>query len=184
MGTVFKKIYTKPLPSGAEIVTRKGETLARWKNRQGKTTTATLTTGAAGERRVLIESGFYFAKYRDGANVVRVVPTGCKDETAARAVLADLERRAELVRSGVMTGLEAAAGAHQATPIEEHFAAYGAYLETAGACVEHRKERLRQLRRLAADCGFRRLADLDRGALESWLMVQTRSGMGARTRNS
>ena len=50
--------------------------------------------------------------------------TGCRDETAARQVLADLERRAELVRSGVMTAAEAAVGDHQAAPLAEHFDAF------------------------------------------------------------
>src|SRR5262249_6514041 len=49
---------------------------------------------------------------------------------------------------------------------------------------EHRQERRRQLNRLAADCGFQLLADLDRAKLENWLTVQARNGMSARTRNS
>src|SRR5207302_68698 len=42
----------------------------------------------------------------------------------------------------------------------------------------------RQLDRLAADCSFRRLADLGREKLERWLAARTREGMGARTRNT
>jgi integrase len=183
MGTVYKKTVTKALPPGAELVQRKGERLARWK-RRGKTRTAPLTTGKDGSDRIVIESSKWFAKYRDGDGVVRVVPTKCRDETAARQVLADLERKAELVRSGVMTAAEAGIGQHQATPLEEHLVAYLAYLEAKEACKEHRSERERQLRRIAKDCGFQRLADLKRTALENWLTLQVRNGMGARTRNS
>jgi integrase len=181
---VFRKQTTRPVPPGAETIVRKGERLARWKDRKGKTRTAPLTIGKDGSERIVTESAYFIAKYRDGAGLVQEVATGCRDETAARRVLADLERQAELVKAGVVTQAEAAAGAHQATPIEEHFGAYLAYLETAGACPEHRKERDRQLRRLARECGFRRLADLDRSRLENWLTGQTRKGMGARTRNS
>jgi integrase len=184
MGTVFRKSYTKPLPAGAEVFTRKGERLARWKDRRGKTRAAPLTVGEDGAERIVIESPYYVAKYRDGADVVRVTPTGCRDETAARRVLADLERKVELIRSGVVTNAEAAAAAHQPTPLEEHFAAYLTFLESKDACEEHRLERGRQLRRVAAECGFHRLADLDRAKLESWLTLQTRNGMSARTRNS
>ncbi len=105
------------MPKGAEIVVRKGERLARWKDRRGKTRTAPLTTGQDGADRVVTESPYYVAKYRDGAGVVQVEATGCKDETAARRVLADLERRAELVKSGVMSNAEAAIGDHQTTPL-------------------------------------------------------------------
>src|SRR5215510_2571370 len=102
MGTVFKKQVTRPLPAGAELFTRKGERFARWKDRRGKTRTAPLTVGQDGTDRILTESPCYVAKYRDGAGVVQTVATGCRDEQAARRVLADLERKAELVRSGVM----------------------------------------------------------------------------------
>src|SRR5438046_941952 len=82
--------------------------------------------------------------------------------TAARQVLADLERKAELVRSGVMTATEAAIGDHQAASLAEHFDAYLAHLEAAGVTKEHRANVKRQLHRLAADCAFGRLADLSR----------------------
>jgi integrase len=183
MGTVFKKTFTKPLPPGAEIFVRKGQRFARWKAK-GKTLSAPLTRGEDGSDRVLIESAKWHAKYRDGSGAVRLVPTGCRDETAARQKLADLERKAELVRSNVMTAAEAAVGEHQGTPFGDHVKAYLAYLEAKGACEEHRSERRRQLDRLAADCSFGTLADLRREALERWLNAQARAGMGARTRNS
>ena len=184
MGTVYKPTATKPIPEGAERVTRKGKRFARWRDGKGKTRTAPITVGQDGAERIVIESSKYVARYRDGNGVVRVKPTGCRDEQAARSVLADLERRAELVRSGVMTSEEDAVSRHQETPLSEHFDAYLAYLEAKGACPEHRSERSRQLNRLAADCGFHRLADLDRGKLEAWLSQQARAGMSARTRNS
>jgi integrase len=184
VGTVFKKTYTKPLPAEAETFVRKDQRFARWKDRRGKTRTAPLTTGEDGSERIAIESPFYVAKYRDGAGVVQTISTGCRDEGAARRVLADLERRAELVRARVMSAAEAAVGDHQATPFGEHVDSYLAYLEAKGSCKEHRSERARQLRRLAADCTFGALADLHREALERWLGAQSRAGMGARTRNS
>jgi integrase len=184
MGTVFRKQVTRPLPPGAETFVRKGERFARWKDRRGKTRTAPLTVGKDGSERIVTESPFYVAKYRDGAGVVREEATGCRDETAARQVLADLERKAELVRSGVITATQAAVGDHQPAPLAEHFDAYLAHLEAAGATKEHRANVKRQLRRLAADCAFGRLADLSRDALERWLSVRAREGMGARTRNT
>src|SRR5262249_31588597 len=184
MGTVFKKTVTKPLPAGAEPFTRKGERFARWKNSKGKTRTARVTTGMDGQDRLLLESSTYYAKYRDASRIVGVVPTGCRDETAARCVLADLERRAELIKAKVMTAAEDAVSGHQDRPFADHVTDYLAHLEAKGTCREHRQERRRQLNRLAADCGFQLLADLDRAKLENWLTVQARNGMSARTRNS
>jgi integrase len=184
MGTVFKKTFTKPLPAGAETFVRKGERFVRWKDRRGKTRTAPLTTGKDGSERISIQSPYYVAKFRDGAGVVQVVSTGCRDETAARQVLADLERKAELVRSNVMTATEAAIGDHQAAPLAQHLDAYLAHLEAAGVTKEHRANVKRQLRRLAAECAFGRLSDLTREAMERWLSARARDGMGARTRNT
>ena len=85
MGTVFRKSFTKPLPAGAEIITRKGERLARWIDSKGHKRMAAVTTGTGndGVLRVAIVSKTFTAKYRDGAGVVREVTTGCRDEVAA-----------------------------------------------------------------------------------------------------
>jgi integrase len=174
----------RPLPPGAEIITRKGERIARWKDRRGKTRSAPLTVGKDGSERIVTESPYYVAKYRDGAGAVCVEATGCRDETAARQVLANLERRVELIRANVITTAEDAAARHQGIPFAEHIEAYIGFLEAAGACPEHRKERRRQLRRLEADCDWRTLANLQRDTLERWLALQAQQGMGARTRNS
>ncbi len=184
MGTVFKKTVTKTMPSNAELFTRNGDQFAKWKDTKGSTRKARVVVGKDGRNRIAIESPKYIAKYRDGTGRVREVATGCRDEQAARSVLADLERRAELVKAKVMTPVQSSVGLHQDTPIEQHFEAYRAYLEAAGRCRVYRENVERQLNRLAADCSFSRLSDLSREALERWLVARTREGMGPRTRNT
>src|SRR5262249_48571078 len=147
MGTVFEKTYTKPLPANAEPFVRKGERFARWRDRKGKTRTAPLTVGKDGSDRVLIESPYYVAKYRDAGDQVQEVSAGCRDEPAARRVLAALERRAELVRSGVMTAAEAAIGDHQPAPLAEHFAAFDQHHKAKGVTKVHREDTGRYLNR-------------------------------------
>ena len=110
--------------------------------------------------------------------------TGCRDETAARQVLADLERKAELVRSGVMTAAEAAVGESRPAPIAEHLNAFDEHHRAKGVTKIHREDTGRYLRRLAADCAFGTLADLRRETLERWLVARTPEGMSARTRNA
>jgi hypothetical protein len=61
---------------------------------------------------------------------------------------------------------------HRAAPIEEHFAAYDRSLQASGASEIHRSYTGRYLRRLAAECGFTRLADLQREALEDPARLQ------------
>ena len=132
MGNVFKKTVTRPLPPDAEIIARQGVRLARWRDAKGKTKTAPVTTGKDGAERIRDESGTYVARYRDGNGIVVEVSTGCRDKTAAQNVLADLERKAERVRAGLLTPAEARTAEHLATPIGEHVAAYSAVSKRAG----------------------------------------------------
>ena len=183
MGTVYKKTVTRPLPKGAELFTKNGQPFARWKPAKGKTRTAKVTTGADGSTRILDEAGTYIAKFRDGSGYVREVSTGCRDEDAARSILSKLERRAELVKSEVISTGEAATADHQRTPIADHFAAYLNHVQAKGATAAHLTDLKRKAERLFAEC-FTSLRDIAAEALESWLNERQTKGMSARTRNA
>jgi len=184
MGAVFRKTFTKPLPAGAEIITRKGQRFAKWRDAKGKLRTESVTTGNDGQDRLLVTAGTFTAKYRDGQGIVREVSTGCRDETAAKAVLADMERQAERVRSGLLTAAEAATVNHQDLRLLDHVDAYLTSLEADGTTSEHRANVRRALHRISKECSFGRLGQLNRDPLEAWLVARAREGMGARTRNT
>lgn len=184
MATVFKKQFTKPLPEGAELFSRKGQQFARWKDGSGRTRTERVTTGRDGSPRIIAEAATFTAKYRDGSGIVRETPTGCRDETAARSVLSQLVRRAELVRSGVVKDSEDAAADHLRLPLSIHIAAYMMHLKAKGTAKAHRDNVKRQLDRIAADCGFSKLSQLAADKLERWLVDRDTEEMSARTRNT
>ncbi len=183
MGTVYRKTFTKPLPADAELFVRKGDRFARFKDAKGRSRTEAVTTGTDGADRLLIVAGTYTAKYRDGSGVVREVATGCRDKTAAESVLADLERRAELVRAGVMTSAENSVADHQATPLSAHIAAFVAHLTAKGVTPVRIKTNQSRLNRVAADCGFHALADLSATSLVNWLNARAGERMSAGARN-
>jgi integrase len=184
MGSVYRKSYTKPMPPEAEIVMRKGQRHARWQDPGGKPRTAPITIGKGGEERIRVEARTFVAKYRDGNGLVVESPTGCRTEDAARQVLADLERKAERVRAGLLTPAEARTAGHITRPIGEHVRAYLDFLTAAGSVEHHRRNVRIYLDRLIADCGFVRLGDLTRDALEKWLAVEVKAGRSARSRNT
>ncbi len=190
MSSIYRKLYTKSLPAGAELFTRQGRRFAKWKTSKGKTRTAPVTTGTDGSDRIVSRSRTFFAKYRDGQGIVRSdVPTGCHDEQSARAVLSDLVGRAQLVKAKVMSPSQASAADHADTPLERHLADYLAWLRVfgnkgRGACAKTLYSIEHQFRRVMDDCRFRRLSDLRRDAFEQWLMTQHAKGMSARTRNT
>jgi hypothetical protein len=184
MGTVFKKLTTRPMPSGAELFTKRGQRFARWTAKNGRKRTDRVTVGRDGTDRLLTECRTYFAKYRDGAGIVRTVATGCRDEQAACNRLAEWEKTAERVRGGISTTAEERTADLRPTALAGHIADYLTALDAAGVTPAHRANVRRFLERLACECGFERLADLDRGPLVRWLAERSAAKMGARTRNA
>ncbi len=183
MGSVYRKTATKPIPHGAELFTKNGKRFARWKPSTGKSKTAPVTTGQDGTDRIVVTAGTYIAKFRDGSGYVCEVSTGCRDEDAARSILGKLERRAELVKSEVISPAEAATADHQTTPVAEHFAAYLDHLRARETSPVRVANMQRQFARVSGDCGFRKLGDLDGGKLTKWLLQREADGMSAATRN-
>jgi hypothetical protein len=94
-----------------------------------------------------------------------------------------LERQAELVKGGVMSASEDLIAGHSAKPIAEHFEAYREHRVTKELNSARIKTTQSRLKRLADECGFRRLSDLSSESLTRWLGQQLAVGMGAGTRN-
>lgn len=187
MATVFKKTFTKPLPDSAELFTRGGMKMARWKDGKGRTRTAKVTIPDSGKHagvpRVVLEAGTYTAKYRDGQGVVREAATGCRSEQAARQVAADLARRAEHVKAGILTPVQDSMSNHQNTPLAKHVGAYEAHLRAKGVTKGRIKTNRQRFMAVAKDCEFNRLVDLNGDDLEQWLVGKTEAGMSAGSRN-
>jgi hypothetical protein len=187
MASVFRKTTTRPVPAGATVARQGGKAVARWKTRAAKWRTAEVVSLDGGRQAIRQESSTYFAKYRDHDGTVRVVPTRCRDESAARQVLADLERQAERVRAGVVTTRELAVADRMADPIDRHIADYAA---TLTGSKSHRENTERYLRTLASECRWSRLTELRRDDLELWLADRSRPGpdghpvRSARSRNA
>ena len=187
MGNVFKQRYTRPLPEGAELFTRKGQGFARWTDSRGKRQTAKLTeTGD----RIQRESAKYSARYRDGSGVVRTIPTGCRSRDAAEAVLSDLLKRADKVCSGIRSAAEDATVDHQTTPVDLHIADYLTHLRSKRGkghkptvSPRYVENVTQKLKRICDDCSFVWLRDLNRESIARWCKRQreVRSPLGERT---
>jgi len=183
MASVFRKSYTKPLPATAELFTRRGQEFARWRV-GGKLRTAKVTTGKNGELRLRIEAETFTAKYRDGSGIVCESATGCRDKTAAQAVLRDLVARAERVKSGLVSVDDDAAIDNQHAPLVELLAAYTENLRAKGRSATHIADCERLAKRAFKECGFVALRDIAAEPLQRWLTSLTDGGLSPRTRNS
>jgi len=178
MGTIFKPVVTKPLPPGAVVVNG----IARWTSPRVGACSAPVRTTSRG-LCIEIQSARYLARYRDGQGVVQTVATGCRDADTARAVLADLERRAELVHAGVLTPAQDAVAEHKRTTISGHVEAYLAALQARGVTPGHLTNVRRQLAGVIEGCRFKTLADIKREPVERWLASPVNARRSARTKN-
>jgi len=137
---------------------------------------------------VLIQAETYTAKYRTADRRAVAVATGCHDKEAAKAFLADLVRREELVKGKVMSRAEADVADAAKLPISAHVRAYLEHLSVKTRrgfklSAGHRGNVQRSLDLVIAGCRFATLADLSREAVEAWLADREADGMGASTRN-
>jgi integrase len=175
MGSVFKPKVTRPLPAGATLIVRGGQQWAEWRDAAGKLRRAPTTGGKAKRPGVRVEASTYTAKFRDGTGLLRKVATGCRSREAAKQVLAELEARAEKVRSGLLSARESEVAEHHNTPIDEHIDAYLTVLATsrgkgAHACVSktHVQNVRRGLFEITRACGFVKLRDMTRRPVLEW----------------
>ena len=125
-GTSLQEDDDASVPAGAKIVEVGGKLTARWKGRgkRAKWMTAPVVTLDDGRQVIRQESPTYFARYRDQDKALITVSTGCRDESAAKQVLADLEKRVERIVSKVATAQELTAADRRQSPIREHVEEY------------------------------------------------------------
>ncbi len=171
MGTVFRKQTTRPVPINAQFFSKSGQRFARWKVGK-KTRQAKVTTGRDGSERIIQESGTFFAYYRDGKGHIQTVPTGCRDESAARSVLGELEKRAELVKAKVLTAEQDSIADQQDILFLTHVAEFVSRRTKRapnGLTIMGQNNSRSRLTRLADECGFRVLSDLRGEVLDRWM---------------
>ena len=135
--------------------------------------------------------GPWIARWYDHNGRRRERSTKTTDRAAAERILAKHITDAALRRDGVIDVAKDAYLEYGRTPLLVHLTDYDEHLRVHvnrktgfASTEEHRANRRRQLARVAADLGWTRLEDLERGALEHWLARQGDAGMSARTRNT
>jgi integrase len=183
MGSIFRKTAVRPVPAGAKIITGKnGSQSAKWTPKGGnRPLTAAVSTLADDRKVVHVETGCFYAKYRDHGGIVRTVSTGCRDRGNAEQFLARLERETERVEAGVVTREEIRRAETMGDPIESHV---DAYIGTLIGSESHRENTERYIRTIAKALGWTCLGDLKRDAMETWLASEARKGRSARSRNA
>src|SRR5262245_36929003 len=128
--------------------------------------------GAEGARAVEERSRKWYGEYRDADGNLQRVPLS-SDKTAARQMLAQLEREAELTRRGLA---DPKREADARRPLLEHLNAFEAALRAEGATPAHVEQTVSCCRRVLAECRFDVPADGQAGSVQEFLSRLKGSG--------
>lgn len=171
MASLFRKVTTRPLPAGATVAGG----VATWVDAKGKQRTAPVVDRPGKPPRIRVRSRTWYGSFTTARGITRHIPTGCTDKGAAMHVLSTHVARESRVKSGVITRDEARAAEHAGDSVAKLVERYLADLAVArgrGAKVrtsaEHVANYRRALTAAVADCGFRKVQDLDRDSVEMW----------------
>lgn len=179
MASLRKKTYTRDLPQNAELFSRQGQRFAKWIDRSGRRRVGrvvTADTGAhAGVDRVVVRGNTWVIRYREPSGRVREISTGCRDKAAAQTVLTEQMKRVDRVKAGVMTAAELTVAEHRDGEIGPYIASYIDHLRShpskagrSGVNPTHLANVQHRLEVIVRECGFHRLHDLNRPAVERW----------------
>ena len=180
MARIFRQTYTKPIPPGAEIRTRKGRRFARFKDGSGRVRTAPVSEDGT---RVILDTAKWYIDYRDGNDNPRRV-AGFTDKRATEQKAADLEKKADRERAGILDEQSVDRSRQLRLNIDEHVDAYDTHLQASGVSSWHLSETLRRLNVLLTDCDFARLQDIEAEPVQRWCNKKRAANMSARSRNT
>jgi integrase len=180
---IFKPTYTIPIPADAEFVTHNDRPHARLR-RKGKIILAPVTKqGAHAGKRVTVETAYWAIEYIDASGKPKRVK-GFTDRRATEQRAADIERGIARQSAGIIDPQSVDLSRQLQSGIEQHFSAYEAHLQAAGASPKYMRDALRRLRTLATGCKFENLAAIKTEPVHRWLNTRTSEGMGPRTQNT
>ena len=122
-------------------------------------------------------------QWTDPATRKRLTKTLASPSMAKRFA-SDRETESELVKGRFLDAKTLERGRHQWTPILQVIDEYEQELVKRRRSAKHRKETIRLLKKLAKDCNYQTLSDIDAGSLDAFLKGIIRQGLSAKTHNA
>lgn len=175
MARIFKQTYSKPLPQGAQTITRKGKWYARFKDRRGRTREAPLSNDG---KQVIPQSAKWYIEYRDADGIARKVP-GYTDKRATEQYAAELEQQAARQQSGLIDRFVE----HRKRPLSEHLDDWQAALLAKGNTEKHIKLVAKRARTVVDVCKFRFWSEVSASGVEKFIAEQADRRVSVQTAN-
>jgi integrase/recombinase XerD len=159
---VFKPVYTKPIPAGAERVKHRDGPAVRWKGRGGKWVTALVC--ADNPARCCVEAARWYVEYADHDGRPQR-KKGYTDKGATEALMAELVRQSARISSGLLPP----EAAQPRRTVSELVDRYRDYVHANGAlavCADRARQRVRDV---CDGVKAVRPSDLTPIAVQGWL---------------
>ena len=151
MASLIRPTRPYPLPPAAEIVAREGKKHVRLTESGRKVLYPLTRDGTC----YLKPAKKWYGQYTDAGGATRRVPLSANKE-AARQMLAELVKKAELEKAGVSDPF----AAHRTKPLAEHLAAWERSLAAGGSGGNYISQKVKRAGVVVAACQAAVLADL------------------------
>jgi len=198
---IYKQTYSKPLPEGVKIISRKNGKFASFKNSKGHTTEARLTKSGD---KILLETAHWHVEFEDNQGIRRRLKAYTNERASHR--LADkiedllscqannrqpdedlskwLERlpttiRDELVKLGLLDTERMAAG----KPLLELISEFERSMQAKERTPKYIRETVSMVKRIFEGCKFKYWSDISPAKAENHLKDLRDTGIGYRRSN-
>ncbi len=193
---IYKPSYTKPLPEGAKVFTRKGKQFAKFRDTKGHAAEARLTK--AGDK-ILCETEHWHIEFEDGRQIRRQLKAFTGEQVTQRladrieqllnckatgfSLDAELQKffeniphriRDELISFGLLDAERTVAG----KTLDELVGAFEKYLSAKERDPRHIKGTVSSITHLFAGCGFKHWSDIQADSLKARLDELRDGGKG------
>ena len=193
---IYKPTYSKPLPDGAKVFSRKGNKFARFKDKRGHTQEARLTKSGD---KILCETSHWHIRFEDNLSIVRELKAytyeqatkdlsdriqqllNCKanNQPLDSELQKDIEQmpvriREKLISFGLLDAKRTAIG----KSLDELIGDFKEHLTKKERNQIHIKEVIGTLRRTFEDCAFTTWMDISAEKLKNYLDGKRDNGNG------
>jgi len=129
-------------------------------------------------KKVKKQSQCWYIKYRDADGIEQRVK-GYKDKTATRQKAAELEKEAELARTGVVDRYKE----HRQTALTEHLKNFKQYLLDKGDTQDYARLTHNRVKAILTDCKFTFIGDVQPSRVQRYIAERKQKGLSIKSCN-
>ena len=171
-----KRPHYRPIPQGAEIITKGNRRFARWTTQRGKALTRRLNDKGD---RIVCDSRHWYVRLKHPATGEWLEWEAYSDKTASQAREVELIAKLERGDAGLLDPMDE----HRKRPVAEHLAAYEDHLTNKENSTGYVEQTMQRCRDTIGGIKATVIGEITASRVEAWLAEQRRAGMGMASSN-